>query len=104
MLHPHRPSSHITAALISLARAVNQLGLPPSALQQKSILPLTLRNFIESVVQGIRLEDLQWSSSAAQLLWDLVFLETISSEAGVDSSIIQVIGSLKAKVRSFSWQ
>lgn len=104
VLHPHRPSSHITAALISLARAVNQLGLPPSALQQKSILPLTLRNFIESVVQSTSLEVLQWGSSAAQLLWDLVFLETISSEAGVDSSITQVIGSLKAKVRSFPSQ
>ena len=103
VLHHQRPSSHITAALISLARAVNQLGLPPSALQQKPTLPLTIRIFIEAVVQSTSLEDLQWGSSAAQLLWDLIFLETISNEAGVGSSIAQVIESLKAKVRPFSW-
>ena len=102
VLHPNRASSHITAALISLARAVNQLGLPPSALQQKSALPPTIQNFVEAVVQSTSFEDLQWGSSAAQLLWDLVFLETISNEAGVDSSIAQVIESLKAKVRSSS--
>lgn len=103
VIHPHRASSHITAALISLARAVNQLGLPPSALQQKSTLPLTIRNFVEAIAQNTSLEDLQWGSSAAQLLWDLVFLEAIANEAGVDSSIAQVIASLKAKVRSSSW-
>ena len=103
VIHPHRASSHITAALISLARAVNQLGLPPSALQQKSTLPLTIRNFVEAVVQSTSLEDLQWGSSAVQLLWDLVFLEAISNEAGVDSPIARVIESLKARVRPSSW-
>jgi len=99
-LHPHRPSSHITAALIYLARAANQLGLPPSALQQKSTLPLTLRKFIEVVVQNTGLENIEWDSSAAQLLWDLVFLEAIASEARVDSSVARVIESLKAKLSS----
>ena len=99
ILHPNRASSHITMALISLARAVNQLGLPPSALQQKSTLPLTIQNFVEAVAQSTSLEDLRWGSSAAQLLWDLVFLETISNEAGVSSSIAQVTESLKARVR-----
>ena len=103
VLHPHHASPHITAALISLARSVNQLGLPPSALQQNSTLPLTIRKFVEAVVQSISLEDLRWGSSAAQLLWDLVFLETISNEAGVDSSIAHVTESLKAKVRPFPW-
>ena len=103
VLHPHRPSSHITASLIHLARATNQLGLPPSALEQKSILPLTLRSFLEVVLQSTSPEDLQWGSTAAQLLWDLVFLEAISNEAGVDSPIAQGIESLKAKVRSVSW-
>ena len=102
VLRPHHASSHITAALISLARAANQLGLPPSALQQKSTLPLTLRRFIEAVVQSTSLEDLQWGSSAAQLLWDLIFLEAISNETGVDSPITQMIESFKTKVRSFS--
>ena len=103
VINPHRASSHITTALISLARAVNQLGLPPAALQQKSTLPLTIRNFVEAVVQSTSFEDLQWGSSAAQLLWDLVFLEAISNEAGADSSIARVTESLKARVRPSSW-
>ncbi|KAF8581650.1 hypothetical protein K439DRAFT_1618864 [Ramaria rubella] len=93
---PSQPSSYLVNAFLSLISSLDCLGLPRVALMNKGIIRKVLQEFQLALMAKVSTNDHTWRWDQVQLLWDLTFLEILSSRQMAPSTTAEAGNGLTA--------